>query len=623
MILVILERCCPFDMILPWAVQCSPTMTLQAALTLIILAAALIALASQRVRSALVAVCVMLALILTNVLSPAEAFSAFGQPVIIIIACVYVLGAAVAETGVATAISDRLVRFSGRGPAVLILIIMLTAGLLSSVLSSLLLIAALMPAVLRVARRAHLAPGQLLFPLVMGATMGNLLTVIGTVSTLVAGDLLIASGSEPLGFFSVTPYGLVSLALAIGWFLLVGRRLLPRGLPLEEQRPSLDEVEHAYRLDKMLYRLRVRSGSDLVARRLDQSPLSSTFHLNVVAVQAAGGQPSPARSDWMLERNDVLVVEGARGNVFQAASRHNLEPKGPMDLDEFNLMEDESLRLAELMVPFRSKWVGKTLASSDFRDRYGLNVLAVHRQGQAIREDLSHLVLVAGDTLLVQGPLKNLHRIGRDLNLVLVTHLGPRPGDLVTSKAKWTLGILVVMLIIVVSGLLDLATASLIGVVAMLLSGCISFERAYRSIDGSIIVLVGGMLPLAMALEKTGVAEWIATQLASLGGIGPWGTLMLLYLFTVVLTQVISNSVTAALVTPIAINLAIAQGLSPHPFVIAMAVAVTTSYATPLTNADVLLVREPGRYSMRDYLANGLPIFALQTIAVVVLLLVL
>ena len=619
--IVILVCCSPFDRILPWAVQWSPTMTLQAFLTLIILVAALIALASQRVRPALVAVCVTLSLILTGILSPSEAFSAFGQPVIIIIACVYVLGAALADTGVATAVSDRLIRFSDRGPGVLILVIMLTAGLLSSVLSSLLLIAALMPAVLRMARRAHLAPGQLLLPLVMGATMGNLLTVIGTVSTLVVGDLLIAAGYEPLGFLSVAPYGLISLALAIGWFVLAGRRLLPRETPLEAQQPSLDEVEAAYRLDKMLYRLRVRSGSDLIAHRLDQSPLSSTFHLNVVAVQSRGSQLSPAHSDRVLERNDVLIVEGARGDLFQAASRHHLEPKGSMGLDEFNLMEDEGLRLAELMVPFRSKWVGRTLASFDFRDRYGLNVLAMHRQGQAMREDLSHRPLVAGDTLLVQGPLRNLRRVGRDLNLVLVTHLGPRPGDLVTSKAKWTLAILGLMLILVVSGLLDLATASLIGVVALLMSGCISFDRASRSINGGVIVLVGGMLPLAMALEKTGVAEWVASQLAGLGGIGPLGTLMLLYLFTVLLTQVIANSVAAALVTPIAISLAVAQGVSPQPFAIAMAVAVTTSYATPLTNADVLLVREPGRYSMRDYLVNGLPIFALQTVFVIALLL--
>jgi di/tricarboxylate transporter len=248
-------------------------------------------------------------------------------------------------------------------------------------------------------------------------------------------------------------------------------------------------------------------------------------------------------------------------------------------------------------------------------------VLAVHRQGQPIREDLSHLVLAAGDTLLAQGPLNNLRRIGIDLNLVLVSHLGPRPGDLVTSRAKWTLGILLVMLVCVVTGLLDLATASLLGVVALLFAKCISFERAYQSIDGSILVLVGGMLPLAMALEKTGVAQWIAAQVVSLGVIGPSGTLALLYLFAAALTQMVSNSVAAALVTPIALSLAAAQGLAPQPFAIAMAVAVSTSYATPLTNADILFVREPGRYAMRHYLANGLPIFALQTVAVFALLL--
>jgi len=405
----------------------------------------------------------------------------------------------------------------------------------------------------------------------------------------------------------------------MGWFAFVGRRLLRRPALPEAQEPSLDEVERAYRLDKMLYRLRVRAGSDLVARRLDQIPLSSKYHLNVVAVRPAGGALKPASSEWVLERNDLLIVEGSRGNILQAAGFHHLEPKGTMDLDEFNLLEEETLRLAELMVPFRSKWVGKTLAGFDFRDRYGLNILAVHRQGQSIRENLSHLALVAGDTLLVQGPLKYLRQVGRDLNLVLVTHLGPRPGDLVTSKAKLTFGVLVVMLVCVVTGLLDLATASLAAVAVLLLSKSVSPERAYRSVDGSVIVLIGGMLPLAMALEKTGAAGLIASQLASLGS-GPISTLLLLYLFTALLTQVISNSVTAALVTPIAINLALAQGLPPQQFAIAIAVAVTTSYATPLTNADVLLVREAGGYSMRDYLVNGLPIFLLQMIVLLVML---
>ena len=597
-------------------------MTLEIALTLIILIVTMLALASRRLRPDLVALCAMLALILTGVLSPEEAFSAFSQPVIIIVPCIFVLGAALYETGVATLIANRLRGVSARGPAVLVLVIILVSGLLSAVLSSMLVIALLMPAAARMAKRARLAPSQVLLPLVSGATMGSLLTVIGTVSNVVVDSLLVASGHEALGFFGLTPYGLASLALAIVWYLLVGRRLLRKEMPDEPRRPSLGEVEHAYHLKEQLYRLRVRSASDLIAQRLEESGLSVTSQLNVLAVQRRGGELAPARHDWLLERNDILIVEGARGDVFQAAGLHNLEPKGAMSLEEFNRLEQESLRLAELMVPFRSQLVSRTLAQIDFRDRYGLNVLAVHRQGRAIRRELPQLTLAAGDTLLVQGPLAFLRQVGRDRNLILVTHLGPEAGDLVTKKAKVVLGILAVMVISVASGLLPLATASLAAAIALILTGCISLGRAYRSIDGSIVILIGGMLPLALALEKTGAAGLIAGQLATLSpGIGPLGTLLLLYLLASVITQVVSNTATAALVMPIALSLSATLDASPRSFAVAMAIAVTTSYVTPLTNADNLLVRQAGRYTMRDYVVNGLPLFLMQTATVVMLLL--
>jgi di/tricarboxylate transporter len=596
-------------------------MTVQAALTLAILAATLLVLASQRLRPDLTALLVMLSLILTGVLTPGEAFSAFGQPVIVVIASIYVLGAALYDTGVATLIANRLTRVSDQGLAVLVVVVMLTAGLLSGVLSSMLVVAALMPAVLRIARRARFAPSQLLLPLVAGATMGNLLTLIGTISNLVVSDLLMASGYEPLGFFSLTPYGLVSLLLAILWYLFVGRRLLRREVPAEPRHPSLGEVERAYRLDRQLYRLRIRSISSLIAQRLDETDLSTGFRLNALAVQPQDGTLQPIQADWILERDDVLIVEGGRGDVLQAASLLHLEPKGTLSLEEFNRLEQENLRLAELMVPFRSRLVGRTLADIHFRDRYGLNILAAHRQGRAIRQDLPHLTLSAGDTLLVQGPLAFLHQIGRDLDLVLVTQLGPQPGDLITSKAKLTLGALAVMVVCVVSGFLSLATAGLATAVFLVLSRSVRLGRAYRSIDGSVIVLIGGMLPLAMALQKTGAAELIARQLASFSAsVGPLGGLLLLYLLTHVITQVVSNSVAAALITPIAINLATTQGLSPQPFAIAIAVAVATSYLTPLTNTDNLLVRDAGRYTMRDYVINGLPLFLLQTAVVMLML---
>jgi di/tricarboxylate transporter len=592
-------------------------MTLQIGLTLAILIATLALLAGGRLRPDLAALCGTLALILTGVLSPTEAFSAFGQPLIIIIPSVYVVGAALYETGVATLIANRLQGASSQGPAVLVLVIMLAAGLLSGLLSSMLVVAVLMPAALRMARRAQLSPSELLLPLTFGAAMGNLLTVIGTVSNVVASSLLAVGGHEPLSFFSLTPIGLVSLGLSIGWFLLLGRKLLRREIPAERQRPSLREVERTYHLKEQLYRLRVRSISGLLGTRLAESGLSLDSSLNVLAVKRREESLQPARSDWMLERDDLLIVEAARGDIFQAASLHGLELKGALSLEEFNRLEEENLRLAELMVPFRSQLLGRSLTEIDFRDRYGLNILAVHRQGEVIRGELPELILTAGDTLLVQGPSAYLRQVGRDMNLVLVTHLGPEVGDLVTSKAGLTLGILVVMVVAVASGLLSLATASLSAAVVLVLTGCISVARAYRSIDGSVIVLIGGMLPLAMALEKTGTAQLIAGQLVGLSPIiGALGTLLLLYLFAALVTQVVSNAATVALVTPIAISLAATQGLPPEPFVIASAVAVTTSYLTPLTNTDNLLVREAGQYTMRDYLLNGLPVAVLQAVAV-------
>lgn len=611
----------PFDRTARGVVQLWLLMTLQAALTLGILVATLLVLASRRFRPDLAALCAMLALILTGVLTPAEAFSAFGQPVIIIIPSIYVLGAALFETGVATLIANKLHRVGAGGPALLVLVMMLSAALLSAVLSSMLVIALLMPAAVRMARRARIAPAQLLLPLVAGATMGNLLTLIGTVSNVVASSLLVVSGYEPLGFFSLTPYGLVSLALAILWYLLFGRRLLRRAMPVEPRRPSLGEVEQAYHLRRYLYRLRIRSVSDLIARRLDESGLSTSFRLNALAAQRRGGELQPARSDWLLEKDDILIVEGERGDIHQAASFHCLEPKGAMSLEEFNQLEQENLRLAELMVPFRSQLVGRTLAEVDFRDRYGLNILAVHRQGRAIRQELPDLTLAAGDALLVQGPSAYLRQVGRDMNLVLVTRLGLEAGDLITSKAKLAVIILALMVICVASGLLSLATASLAAAVTLVLTGCISLPRAYHSIDGSVIILVGAMFPLALALDKTGAAGLIANQLTALSpSIGSLGILLLLYLFASLVTQIVSNSATAALVTPIAMSVAVAQGLPVEPFVVAMAVAVSTSYATPLTNADNLLVREAGQYRTRDYVMNGVPLFLLQTVAVLGLL---
>ena len=363
----------------------------------------------------------------------------------------------------------------------------------------------------------------------------------------------------------------------------------------------------------------MRAGSDLIGKRLDEAQLGQEFRLNVVAIQPDRDDLQPARNDWILEQDDILIVEGERGDVFQAATMHHLQPKGRIALDRFETLEGQSLRLAETMVPFRSDLVGKTVIESRFRDRYGLNILAVLRNGRTVQGKLPEIALALGDTLLVQGSLRRLQRVGEDLNLVLVTHLGPGRGDRTTSKVWLTLAILFLMVVAVVSRYLPLATASLAAAVLLILTKCISVERAYRSVDATILVVIGGMLPLATALEKTGLAETMA-QMIDRFQAGPFATMIIIYLATVLLTQVISNVVTGVLVLPVALSLAAATGAPPQAYAIGVIVGVTTSYLTPLTHGSNLMIWEPGAYHMRHYLLNNAPIFVMQSAALFALL---
>lgn len=597
-------------------------MSAEAAFTLALLVITLVVMAAQWLRADLTALVVMLVLILSGILSPEEAFSAFGQPVIIIVASIYVLGAALFETGVANIIADQLLRFGGGGQIVLLVAVMLTAAAMSAFLSGLLVVAVLMPAVLRLGRQTGIGQGRLLLPMVTAATMGNQLTLIGTTSNLIVSDLLAASGFGSIGFFALTPLAVVSVGLAVLWHVLAGWRLLRRPAMAEPSRPSLGEVAASYGLRDLLFQLRVRSASPMIAQRLDASELRSRYDLNVIAIAPHGTeQLRLATPRLVLEQDDVLIVQGRQSKVIEAASRLVLEVKRSVGLEELAGLDEHPLRLAEVMVPMRSPLVGRTLAESDFRDQYGLAVLAAHRRGQAIRLDLPSLTLAEGDTLLVEGTAERLSRLGPDLGLVRVSALGPQPGDVVTRRARIVLLTMLGLVLAVVFGLAPLEVASLAAVVILVSTGCVSPRRAYRSIDGRMLVVIGGMLPLSMAMQKTGATQILADGFANFSATtGPLFGLVLMYLTASIITQVVSNAVTAVLLTPIAISLALTQGLSPAPIAMAMIFAVNSAYATPLTDGNNLYVQKAGRYTMRDYLANGLPLFLLQTMVILAVL---
>lgn len=593
----------------------SVDLSLRAGITLAILIGALGLLVSQKLRTDLVALFVMLALIATQVLTPEEAFRALGRPLIVIVAGIFVVGAALRETGVVALISQGILRWTGSGQRTMLLVIMGTAALLSAILSSMLVVVIFMPVVLRVARERQIPAAQLLMPLATAAFLGNQLTLIGTPSNLVVSDLVAQHGEQALSFFALTPYALGSLLVGGAWYVWMGQRTLRKDTADAPQKPSLAEVERSYALDDHLVQLRVAAESELVGKQLAEAQLRSRCDVEVVAfARPHAHKLERAQPDTVLRPHDQLIVKGTQARIRQCADHHHLEWQGQVGLEDVGNTEETALHLWELLVSHRSTLAGKQIAEIDLRRRYGLELMAMNRQGEPMHEGLPNRKLKIGDILLVQGAPEAVGKVNDEEEFVLITNLEPDGDELVTSKAKVALAILAVMLLAVVLNWVSLAVALLSASLLVVVTGCLSLQQAYESVNAKIIIILAGMLPLATALQQTEAANFLANQIARVGElIGPYGALLLLYLGGSLMTQVAPNSVTAAIITPIALQLANAQEMSPQTFAIPMVFAATSSYITPLVSASNLLVKSKGNYTISDFLRNTLPIFALQT----------
>jgi di/tricarboxylate transporter len=599
----------------------------EASATMAILVAAMILLASQKIRIDLVALLVMVSLIVSGVLTPEETFASFGRPLIVIVAGIFVLGAGLRETGVPRVIGNYVLRWCGKDRRQVVLVVMVSSALLSSVLSGLLVASILLPAVLRISEEEEIPPSQLLLPMGVASTLGNQLTLIGTSANVVVSDLLLQTTGEGLGFFTLTPYALIGLGVALAWFYFMGGRTLKAEFPDKSPEPSVEEAEKNFGLEDMFYRLRVRSTSDLIDVPLSDSDLFSSHGLNVVAVKDRNGELRSADSDWEVEQDAELVVEmvnGGEGDVHHVAQQHSLEPLGQTRLREFSIAGQRSLYLTEIMVPHRTSLAGKTLVDLDLRRHHGLQVLAINRRGKSITDALTEIGLEVGDILLVEGTPEQARSASNGRDLVVITDLSPSPEEIVSKKAKTALAILLGMVLVVMLELVSLAVALLLASLALILTRCLTVDRAYAAVNPTILFVIGGMLPLATALQETGAAQTLVAAVSGLDGqIGVLGELFVLYLTIGLLTQVIPNSIAAAIFTPVAVSLAAAQGLAPQQFAIPVALAVNASYISPLTSATNLMIKSKGNYELRDYLINNVPIFWLSGAVILTLLMVL
>jgi di/tricarboxylate transporter len=597
-------------------------MTPDAIFVLALLGVLIFLFVSEWLRLDVVAILAVLALMLSGQLSADEALAGFGDPVVILIAALFVVGESLYRTGVAHAVGNWLIGVSGSDETRLLVLLMATVALLSAFMSSTGAVAVFIPVVLGLAAKASIPPGRLLMPLAFASLIGGMLTLIGTPPNLIVNAQLHREGLAGFGFFDFTPIGLLVLLAGIAFMVLIGRRLLPANTATSTrpQRVSGFELVQAHALQGRFFRARLTQESPLAGKSIQDSLLRAHYRVTVVGVEREQGRnPVPALATTLLRGGDVMLVSGAAEDVNAMVAREHLELL-PIEQRARDRAKKE-LGIVETLIAPDSRLIGKTVKEVSFRSRYGLSVLAISRRGERLDDPINEIKLEFGDVLVLGGGWDQIAALEQTPGDLLVMRMPAEIEEVAPArrKASWALLVTAGMLLLLTLQLVPSVAAVLIAALAMVLAGCVSMADAYRAINWQSLVLIAGMIPMATALERSGGVGLIVDSLmTAVGGLGPMALLAALFVLTSVLSQVISNTAATVLIAPIAIASAQGMGVSPYPLLIGVAIAASTAFATPVASPVNTLVLGPGNYRFSDFIKVGVP---MQVVAMVVALL--
>lgn len=600
-------------------------MTADLALVLILLAAAIVMFALNRPRTDVVGLIMMTALPLTGVISVREALAGFSDPNILLIAALFVIGNALVRTGVAQKLGDILVRQAGESETRLIILLMLAVASVGSVMSSTGVVAIFIPVVLRIASNASIAPGRLMMPLSVAALISGMMTLVATTPNLIVQSELVRRGHEGFDFFSFTPFGVTMIVAGI-LYMLAARRLLRGTVPTPAAGPpsEADWIEE-YGLTGREHRLRVRPGSRLLGRTLGQIDASASQGVNIIAIERNRGirrEFIRPRASTRIEAGDVIFIDLAeRKPDFEATCEFLALDPLPIPHGYFSDRLQE-LGIAEMIVPPGSPLSGITVGQSQLRTDYDLTVLGL-KHGRRVRTgSMVDETLREGDTLLVVGPWRAIERHRSDFRDLIAFNLPREFADVVPlpGRAPFAVAILLLVVAMMVTGVVPNVYAALIGCLLMGLFGCMDMTSAWRAIQWPTLMLIVGMLPFAVALQKTGGVDFAAAALLDLVGYsGPHLALGAIFAVTALLGLFVSNTATAVLMAPIALEVADDLHASPYPFAMMVALASSAAFMTPVSSAVNTLVVGPGDYNFSDFVRVGVPL-ALLTLVISVTL---
>ncbi len=777
-------------------------MTFEIALVLGILGVALVLFISEVIRMDVVALLVLGTLAISGLVEPEQAFLGFSNSAVITVWAMFILSEGLTRTGIADVIGRQVMRIAGRREFTMIIVIMITAAVLSAFMNNIGVAALMLPVVVEVARRTRIAASRLLMPLAYSTLLGGLMTLIGTPPNLLISESLAIGGYAPFELFDFTPLGAAIMIVGVLFVALLGRFLLPKkpvehdkavsqrnlrtryklhertflmripqdsilvgktlaesrigastgliilslirdgrsetlpgrrtvirggdgilvqgrvdqfrelrrlsDLVIEREAPVLksmvsskvgyaevtiadgspldaelirdagfrarfdvvvvgvmrrggyrmsnlayvplksgdrvlvqgereaveqldrfsdfskveivsgDQPSENYHADERLFVLRLPKESELVGASLAKSRLGDVFDFRVLAVFRDGKLKVMPRGDDELLGGDLLLVEGQPADLDVLRGLQDLEIDTSVPAKQ-GAFDSERLTLMDATLDPRSSLAGRTVGELNFRERYGIELAGIWREGETVRSDLADQRLQVGDALLLLGPRDRLQLLDSDSDFLILTPLGQKPPD--TRRAPIAAAIMLGVVVSVMMGYAPIAIAAVVGGTFMVLTGCLTMEQAYRAIDWRAIFLIAGMLPLGFAMQDTGAAVYLAEQvMLLLGDAGPWAVIMGLYILTAMATMIIPTAALVVLMSPIVLSAMADMGVRPETAMMAVAMAASASFTSPISHPANILVMGPGGYRFLDYLKVGVPLTIVVFITVMLLL---
>jgi len=571
-------------------------MTFEIAFVLFLLVVATYLFVTDHITYDVTAVIVMVSLLVSGILTPQEGLSGFSNPATVTVAAMFVLSYGIRRTGILSTAGDFFATRMQVNFNLWLLLLLLFIGFVSAFINNTAAVAIFIPVVMNISTRVDVSPSKLLMPLSFAGMFGGVCTLIGTSTNILVSSIAVERGLDAIGMFEFTGMGLVFLTSGLIFMFTIGIRMIPG-------RRTQDDLTKDFEMQDFLTDIIINSKSELVDKVLDKKELTEHLDLDVIRIFRDDMDSSAQRNKVKIRAGDVIRIRGSKDEIKKLVTREDISLKAPREWVDVDLEHGQDA-LVEIVVAPETGLVGTNLKNYGFYEKFGAVPLAIRHEGSIKHNDLSDIKLSSGDTLLLSMDSERLNEIESDSSLVMVTD----PDIISQRENKIPVALLIIAGVVLTAalGFTSIVVSAVAGVVLMILTGCLKTSEAYEAVNWKVVMLLAGVLPLGTVMDKTGTAELLANLMISgLADFGPTVLMSGFFAITLVITAVMSNNASAALLAPIAIQTATSVGVAPEPFLYAVTFAASLSLITPFGYQTNTMIYGPGQYKVKDFFKVG------------------